>query len=76
MASTYNSRPLVPEVLVKGGDFAVIRARETIVDMLSRERLPLGRRTRFSRASPAKPGTSRPQGTKDPMSENGWGRPG
>ena len=40
MASTYNSRPLVPEVLVKGGDFAVIRARETIVDMLSRERLP------------------------------------
>ena len=37
MASEYNSRRLVPEVLVKGGDFAVVRPRETYEDMLDRE---------------------------------------
>jgi diaminopimelate decarboxylase len=40
MSSEYNSRPLVPEVLVKGGDFAVIRQRPTYEEMLERERLP------------------------------------
>ena len=40
MASTYNSRALVPEVMVNGGDFAVIRERITVDDMLSREILP------------------------------------
>jgi diaminopimelate decarboxylase len=28
-AGTYNSRPLVPEILVKGGRFAVVRERQT-----------------------------------------------
>lgn len=37
MASEYNSRPLVPEVLVKGGDFAVVRSRPTYEEMLARE---------------------------------------
>ncbi|MEW5685362.1 MAG: diaminopimelate decarboxylase [Pseudomonadota bacterium] len=40
MASEYNSRLLVPEVLVKGDDYAVVRPRPTYEDMLSRERLP------------------------------------
>ncbi|WP_375260993.1 diaminopimelate decarboxylase [Palleronia sp.] len=40
MASEYNSRPLVPEVLVRGDQFAVIRARPTIDEMLGRDRLP------------------------------------
>ena len=40
MASEYNSRPLVPEVLVNGDQFAVIRARPTIDEMLGRDRLP------------------------------------
>ena len=40
MSSTYNSRELVPEVLVNGGDFAVIRERITVDDMLARETLP------------------------------------
>ncbi len=40
MASTYNSRPLVPEVLVDGGRFAVVRARPTYEDMLALENLP------------------------------------
>jgi diaminopimelate decarboxylase len=38
MASEYNSRLLVPEVLVKGDDFAVVRPRPTYDDMLARER--------------------------------------
>jgi diaminopimelate decarboxylase len=40
MASEYNSRPLAPEVLVKGADFAAIRERPSYDEMLSRERLP------------------------------------
>ncbi|TJZ92716.1 diaminopimelate decarboxylase [Paracoccus gahaiensis] len=40
MASEYNSRPLVPEVLVQGDHFAVIRARPTYEDMLGRDSIP------------------------------------
>lgn len=40
MASTYNSRPLVPEVLVKGDAFAVTRARPTIDDVIAAQSLP------------------------------------
>lgn len=40
MSSTYNTRPLIPEVLVNGEDFAVVRARPTYDDMLSLESLP------------------------------------
>jgi diaminopimelate decarboxylase len=38
MSSEYNSRLLVPEVLVKGADYAVVRPRPTYEDMLERER--------------------------------------
>jgi diaminopimelate decarboxylase len=37
MSSEYNSRPLVPEVLVKGDQYAVIRPRPTYEEMLARE---------------------------------------
>ena len=37
MSSEYNSRLLVPEVLVKGDRFAVVRPRPTYEDMLARE---------------------------------------
>jgi diaminopimelate decarboxylase len=37
MASEYNSRPLVPEVLVDGARWAVVRARPTYDEMLARE---------------------------------------
>jgi diaminopimelate decarboxylase len=37
MASEYNSRPLVPEVLVDGDRFAVIRRRPTYDEMLATE---------------------------------------
>ena len=40
MASEYNSRPLIPEVLVDGDQFAVIRARPTYEEMIARDTLP------------------------------------
>ena len=40
MSSTYNSRPLVPEVLVAGSRFDVIRARPSYDAMLSLDTIP------------------------------------
>ncbi len=40
MASEYNTRPLIPEVLVKGDQFAVIRARPTYDEMIKRDSIP------------------------------------
>ena len=40
MASEYNSRPLVPEVLVSGDRFAVVRARPSYDEMLARDTIP------------------------------------
>ena len=40
MSSEYNSRPLIPEVLVNGDQFAVIRPRPTYDEMLERDKLP------------------------------------
>lgn len=40
MASTYNARPLVPEVMVNGNDFAVIRARPDYETMLAADITP------------------------------------
>jgi len=39
MASEYNSRPMIPEVLVSGDRFAVVRPRPTYEEMLGRETL-------------------------------------
>ena len=40
MASEYNSRPMIPEVLVNGDQFAVIRARPSYEEMLNRDSIP------------------------------------
>ena len=40
MSSTYNSRLLVPEVLVKGDTYAVVRPRQTYADLIGQDRLP------------------------------------
>jgi diaminopimelate decarboxylase len=40
MSSTYNQRPLVPEVLVKGTDYAVTRPRQTYEELLGLDRAP------------------------------------
>jgi diaminopimelate decarboxylase len=41
MASEYNTRPLIPEVLVKGDHYAVIRARPTFDEILNRDTIPV-----------------------------------
>ena len=41
MASEYNTRPLVPEVLVHGHQFAVIRARPTFDEIINRDTIPI-----------------------------------
>ncbi len=40
MSSTYNSRLLIPEVLVNGTDYAVVRPRQTYEDLIGLDRLP------------------------------------
>jgi diaminopimelate decarboxylase len=40
MASNYNARPRVPEVMVNGDRFAVVRARETYEDLIRGEIIP------------------------------------
>jgi diaminopimelate decarboxylase len=40
MASNYNARPRPPEVMVKGDNFYVIRARETYEDLIRGETIP------------------------------------
>ena len=40
MSSEYNTRPMIPEVLVKGDQFAVIRPRPTFDEMINRDTIP------------------------------------
>ncbi|MEK6205748.1 MAG: diaminopimelate decarboxylase [Amylibacter sp.] len=40
MSSEYNTRPLIPEVLVKGDQFAVIRERPSFDEMINRDKVP------------------------------------
>ena len=40
MSSTYNTRLLVPEVLVKGDDYAVVRPRPSYDELIGLDRLP------------------------------------
>ncbi|HEX3937276.1 MAG TPA: diaminopimelate decarboxylase [Xanthobacteraceae bacterium] len=39
-AGTYNSRPLVAEVLVRQGEWALVRPRQTLDEMIALDRLP------------------------------------
>ena len=40
MASEYNTRPLIPEVMVNGDQFCVIRARPTFDEIIKRDIIP------------------------------------
>ena len=40
MSSSYNARPLIPEVLVDQGQFAVVRRRPTFDEMLAQDCIP------------------------------------
>jgi len=39
-AGTYNTRPLIPEVMVKGNRFALVRPRMEIAELISRDSMP------------------------------------
>ena len=41
MASNYNSRPRVPEVMVKGDQYSVIRQRENYPELIWNEKIPM-----------------------------------
>ncbi len=47
MSSNYNSRPRVPEVVVKGDRFFIARRRETFKDLVSPEDIPQWMEVRF-----------------------------
>jgi len=40
MSSTYNSRPLIAEVMVNGSDYAVVRKRQTIEELIALDTVP------------------------------------
>ena len=40
MSNSYNSRPIIPEVLVQGSEFALIRKRPSYEEMLAAEEIP------------------------------------
>ena len=40
MSSEYNTRPLIPEVLVHGDQFAVIRERPSFDEIINRDTIP------------------------------------
>jgi diaminopimelate decarboxylase len=40
MSSNYNSRPLLPEILVDGKDVRLIRRRQSLDDLIAGESLP------------------------------------
>jgi diaminopimelate decarboxylase len=40
MSSTYNSRPLLPEILVDGATWSVVRKRQTFDDLIQGEAIP------------------------------------
>jgi len=40
MAGDYNARPRVPEVLVSGGQWGIVRPRESHADLIAKDRIP------------------------------------
>jgi len=39
-ASTYNSRPLIPEVLVRQDEWAIVRPRPSAEELIALDRMP------------------------------------
>jgi diaminopimelate decarboxylase len=39
-ASTYNTRALIPEVLVRKGEWALVRPRVTAAELIALDRMP------------------------------------
>ena len=40
MSGTYNTRPLIPEVLVDGGRYHIIRPRQSLEDLIGLDSVP------------------------------------
>ena len=40
MSSTYNSRPIIPEIMVYKKHFGIIRNKETVIKQISKEKIP------------------------------------
>jgi len=40
MSSTYNTRPLLAEVMVDDGKYAVVRPRQTLEELIAADRIP------------------------------------
>ncbi len=59
MASNYNSRPRVPEVLVRGREIHVIRQRESLADLVRGEAIPA-----FLKSNAGAPSTKKTQKRK------------
>lgn len=58
MSSSYNARPLAPELLVRGDTWAVIRPRQTVESLIALDRLPPW-------IKKPKPTKRKPKGAKD-----------
>jgi diaminopimelate decarboxylase len=50
MASTYNSRPLVAEVLVDGKQWDIVRKRQTVEDIIRGEHIPVAKKRAAKKA--------------------------
>jgi diaminopimelate decarboxylase len=59
MASHYNAHPRPAEVLVEGGDFTVVRKRETYEDLVRGEKDPITGGKPAGKSAPGKPGAKR-----------------
>lgn len=55
MSSSYNSRLLIPEVMVAGDQFAVVRPRPRYEDLLGQDRLPPWLNAPGAQVAPARP---------------------
>ena len=53
MASSYNSRPLVAEVLVDGKKWDIIRDRQTLADLVRGEHIPVVKKPAVARKAAA-----------------------
>ena len=40
MSSSYNSRPIIPEIIVYKNNFGIIRNKETVIKQISKEKIP------------------------------------
>ncbi len=63
-AGTYNTRRLVPEVLVSGDRYAIVRPRQTYEDLIGLDRLADWQGTKVPRKAPAKARESGKKTTK------------